>query len=194
MSENTVEDAVNELVPEFQTEQGMRTFGIVTLVLGFLCFLAPLLIGKFIAVMVGVLVLIAGIVRLAWAFQSRTFGQGLFMLIIGGLTLLCGLMMVTSPIFAAGVLTLLLTFYFLLEGVTELTAAFQLKSASGRGWLILDGVLSLLLGLMIWSQYPLSGAWAIAILLGIKLIFIGVLMLTVRKEFQDLKTIEVPRS
>ncbi len=40
------------------------------------------------------------------------------------------------------------------------------------GW----GIVSVLLGFMIWVQFPLSGVWAMGILLGIKMIFIGLIM------------------
>jgi hypothetical protein len=32
---------------------------------------------------------------------------------------------------------------------------------------------------MIWRQFPLSGAWAIGILIGVKLFFAGLMMITV---------------
>lgn len=162
---------------EITAPKSLKIFGVVMIVLGGLCLLAPLIVGELIAVLVGVLVLIAGIVRIVWSFQSRTFGQGALRLLLGGLTLICGLMMVSSPVFAASVLTLLLVFYFILEGITELYAAFQMRSKTGRNWMILDGILSLILGYMIWSDYPFSGGWAIGILLGIKLIFMGVVVL-----------------
>jgi uncharacterized membrane protein HdeD (DUF308 family) len=83
------------------------------------------------------------------------------------------------PLFAAGVLTILLAVYFILDGIGELAAGIRLRPAHGWGWLLLGGIVSILLGLMIWGlQFPLSGLCAVGILLGIKLFFIGLIMVT----------------
>ena len=80
--------------------------------------------------------------------------------------------------FASGVLAIMLAVYFILDGIGEISAAFQRRPADGWGWLLFGGIVSILLGLMIWGQFPLSGLWAIGILLGIKLFFIGLIMVT----------------
>ena len=51
--------------------------------------------------------------------------------------------------------------------------AFQVKPNAGWGWALFNGIMSVILGAMIWSQFPLSGAWAIGILIGARLIFSG---------------------
>ena len=61
----------------------------------------------------------------------------------------------------------------LLKVLLEAIAAFQIKPASGWGWALFSGVITVLLGAMIWNQFPLSGAWAIGTLVGIKLLFSG---------------------
>ena len=53
-----------------------------------------------------------------------------------------------------------------------------MRPAAGSGWLIFGGVISILLGILIWKQYPLSGVWAIGILFGIKLFLVGLIMVT----------------
>lgn len=156
-----------------------RLFGIVTIVLGILAMAAPMVAGMSIALLVGFLVLAAGIVRMLWAFQAGSLGKGLLVFAIGLLTLLCGVALVTDPLLATGLLTIMLAAYFLVDGAFEIAAAFQLRPAPGWGWLLLGGVLSVLLGLMIWQQFPLSGAWAIGVLLGIKLLFVGMIMVSV---------------
>ena len=114
-----------------------------------------------------------------WAFRSGSLGMGLLTFAIGGLTLLCGIALVTHPIFASGILTIILAVYLVLDGVFEVSAAFQVRPSSGWVWLLVCGVISFLLGLMIWQQFPLSGAWAIGILLGVKLLFVGMTMIGV---------------
>jgi uncharacterized membrane protein HdeD (DUF308 family) len=76
-------------------------------------------------------------------------------------------------------LTLVLAGYFVIDGLFEIIGAFQVKPATGWGFLLFGGVVSLALGMMIWRQFPISGAWAIGILVGVKLLFAGLAMVTV---------------
>jgi uncharacterized membrane protein HdeD (DUF308 family) len=151
----------------------MTTLGIVAIVLGLLCMMAPVITGLSIALLLGILVLTAGVLRVIWAFQSGTVGQGIWKFVLGGLTLLCGLLLVVNPVFAAGFLTILLSLYFIVDGISEIAAG----TATKQGWLTFAGVISILLGVMLWAQFPLSGPWAMGILLGLKLLFIGIIML-----------------
>ena len=159
----------------------MKFFGIFTIVLGILALVAPIITGTWVVLLVGLLVLAAGITRMVWAFQSDSLGKGLLRFTIGGLTLLCGVAlvvtMVTDPRLASGIVTIVLAVYLLVDGAFEIAAAFLARPTSGWGWLLAGGILSVLLGLMIWLQFPLSGVWAIGILLGVKLLLVGTNMI-----------------
>jgi uncharacterized membrane protein HdeD (DUF308 family) len=151
----------------------MTTFGIIAIVLGILAMVAPVLTGMSIALLLGLLVVVGGVVRLVWAFQAGSLGEGILKFLLAGLTLVCGVLLVVNPIFASGVLTILLALYFILDGISEIAVGM----GSRRGWFIFAGVVSILLGVLLWAQFPLSGAWALGILLGLKLIFIGLIMI-----------------
>jgi len=155
----------------------MTLFGVIAIILGILAMLAPVLTGMWVIILVGVLVLIGGIVRIIWAFQAGSLGKGLPMFAIGGLTLLCGIVLLAHPLFASGILTILLALYFVLDGISEIVAGVRLRPGSGWGWMLFAGIVSIWLGIIIWGQFPLSGVWAIGILLGIKLFFVGLIML-----------------
>jgi uncharacterized membrane protein HdeD (DUF308 family) len=158
--------------------KSMTVFGVIAIILGIFAMMMPGLTGVWVVYFLGVIVLVAGIVRMIWAFQSGGLGKGLLMFAIGLLTLLAGLTLLANPLFASGVLTVMLAFYFILDGIGEISAGLKLRPADGWGWLLFGGIVSIMLGLMIWRQFPLSGVWAIGILLGIKLFFIGLIMVT----------------
>ncbi|HKJ54106.1 MAG TPA: DUF308 domain-containing protein [Gammaproteobacteria bacterium] len=159
--------------------KNLKIAGAIAILLGLLAMLSPTVTGISIGILVGILVLLAGLVRIVWAFRARDLGRGLLLFAIGGITFIAGLAMITHPMFASGVLTVILTLYFLLDGAAELASGYFMRPAAGSGWLMFAGAISVLLGLMIWSQFPLSGAWAVGILLGIKLLFIGLITITV---------------
>jgi uncharacterized membrane protein HdeD (DUF308 family) len=161
--------------PSISTADGKRmtTFGIIAIILGILAMIAPVVAGLSIALFLGVLVVIGGVVRLVWAFQAGSLGEGILKFLLAGLTLVCGMMLVANPLFASGFLTILLALYFIVDGVSEIAVGL----GSRRGWFIFAGAVSILLGVLLWAQFPLSGAWALGILLGIKLLFIGLIMI-----------------
>ena len=55
-----------------------------------------------------------------WAFQAGSVGEGILKFLIAGLTLLCGVLMVVNPVFASGFFTILLSLYFIIDGISEI--------------------------------------------------------------------------
>jgi uncharacterized membrane protein HdeD (DUF308 family) len=178
---------MNEIT-EAATSGARKTtiFGIIVMILGVLALLSPSVTGLTIATAVGFLVVTAGILRMIWAFGAGSLGGGLVVFAIGALTLLCGIALVSHPMFASGLLTFLLIGYFILDGIFELVVAFKIKPATGWGFVLVGGIVSIVLGIMMWRQFPIAGAWAIGVLLGIKLIFVGLIMVTAGSAIKSL--------
>ena len=154
--------------------KNVKIWGWLVFIAGLLALLSPLLAGTFVTVLVGATMLIAGVIRIVEAFQGGGFWSGLFGLVYA----LAGFVIVFDPIPGLLALTLLLAIYFLVVGVSEIIAAFQIRPTQGWGFLLFSGVVSALLALMIWNQWPLSGAWAVGVLVGIQLMFSGMTMIT----------------
>jgi uncharacterized membrane protein HdeD (DUF308 family) len=160
----------------------LKVLGVMAMVLGLAAISAPLIAGQFIVTTVGVLIIAGGILRIMWGIGAGTLGKAAFMVATGGLMLLCGLGLVIEPVFAFGFLTVLLAVYLLADGLTELIWAFRLRPETGRWWLLLGGIASILLGILIWRQFPLAGGWAIGVLLGLKLVLSGIVMVAVGRQ------------
>jgi len=150
----------------------VTTLGVIAMILGVLALLAPAAAGLSIAMLLGIIVTIAGVLRLAWTFKSGERGNSLFRFAMGLLTLICGIALLANPVIGSAMMTIVVTIYFLLDGLSE----FATGISTGSFWMLLGGGVSIVLGLMIWAQYPLSGAWAMGILMGIKLFSIGLIM------------------
>ncbi len=149
---------------------GKVTFmGVVLLVLGLLAVAAPLATGIAIAYLVGAAVMAAGALQVANALSGRSWGGGL----LGLLAIVCGAIMIAHPLFQLAFLTLLLAVYFLVQGIASIVIGLQMRPLQGSGWTIFGGIVSLVLGVLIWSGWPLSGDWAVGTLVGIQLIFSG---------------------
>lgn len=156
----------------------MRLMGWLSIIFGVLAIAMPWVAGQSILMMVGILVMAAGIMRMIWAFQAGSLGKGILVFLIGVLTLLAGVAVIAHPLMSSAVLSIMLAVYFLADGFSEVIAAFSVKE--GKGWLLFDAVVTIILGIMIFTGFPLSGTVAIGVFLGIKLLFVGITMLTIR--------------
>ena len=147
--------------------------GVLTVILGVLAMMAPLMTGVTVALILGFLLIAAGIVRTIFAFKAQSWGKGILAFVLGLLTLLVGLYMVFRPGMALATLTLVLAAYFFIDGIFEIFEAFDLKPLKGWGWMLFGGIVSIILGIMIWRGWPASSMFIVGILVGIKLIFAG---------------------
>jgi hypothetical protein len=96
-----------------------------------------------------------------------------------------GFYILAHPLVGLESLTLAVAVYLFVEGVLEFILWFQLRTTPGKGWLLFDGIVTLVLAAMIGSTWPSSAAWVIGTLVGISIFFSGisrlVLSLTVRR-------------
>ncbi len=161
----------------------VKWMGWLSIIFGILAIAMPWVAGQSILLMVGALVMAAGVLRMIWAFKAGSLGKGILVFLIGVLTLLAGIAVIAHPVMSSAILTVMLAVYFFVDGFSELMAAFSLKE--GKGWLIFDAVVTILLGIMIFTGFPLAGTVAIGVFLGIKLLFVGVTMLTVRSAVRN---------
>jgi uncharacterized membrane protein HdeD (DUF308 family) len=120
----------------------------------------------------GWLLIIGGVFEVIHGFTRRSW-SGFFINLFGGvLYAVAGVVMVTNPALAAVTLTLLIAMMLIVAGLFRVFIAFSIP-LHHRGWLILNGVISILLGAMIWSSWPRSGLWVIGLFIGIDMIFDG---------------------
>jgi uncharacterized membrane protein HdeD (DUF308 family) len=73
-------------------------------------------------------------------------------------------------------IALLLAIFFVMEGIWKIIASFSYRPASGWLLMLASGVIALVLGLLIGRQWPLSGLWAIGVLVGVDLLMTGISM------------------
>jgi len=148
--------------------------GLILLLLGLFAMGSPLVVGLSLALMVGIMLIFGGIGQVFFAFKA---GKGPIAFVLGLLTLVIGIYMVSRPGAALASLTLFLAMYLVISGTFEVMLSFQFRPIRGWWWAMFSGIVSMLLGLMIWNQFPLSGAWAIGILIGIRLFSNGLTFL-----------------
>jgi len=162
-----------------QNSRWVTGVGILALVVGVLAVGSPLMTGVAITLTVGFFLIVGGLGQCLLAFRAGAFGRGLLIFLIGLVTLITGGYMVSQPLAALASITLFLAIYFFVAGIFAVIAALQLRPANGWGWMLANGVITFLLGLMLWRQWPLSGAWAVGVLFGVQLISTGASLLAI---------------
>lgn len=150
----------------------LMALGILLLILGVIALADSVAATMVSALVLGWVLLVAGIVEGVQAFRHRASGHLLLHVLNAVLSLVVGVVLLQNPVGGAIGLTLLLAFYFVVAGVFRIVAAWS-THAPRRGWTIFNGIVTLVLGLMVWSQWPVSGLWVIGLFIGIDLIIVG---------------------
>jgi uncharacterized membrane protein HdeD (DUF308 family) len=163
---------------------------VILIILGFLAITLPLVAAVAVTAIVGWLLMFGGITHLAAAFHARRAGMVAWELLIGLIYVVGGGYMIFHPLLGVATLTLFLASLFLAEGVLEIISYFGIRGQTGAGWMLLDGLVTILLAGLIWVHWPSSSAWAIGTIVGISLLFSGAKWLMISLASRKLFTID----
>ena len=146
--------------------------GILLLVLGALVINAAVSATLFSMVFFGVLLLGGGIIQIVQAFLARQWG-GLFLsLLLGILYFVTGALCVAHPAASAVNITFLIAAFCFITGLFKMVSSLMMRFESW-GWAFFNGAVTFVLGILIYSQWPLSGLWVIGLFIGVDLILAG---------------------
>src|SRR5271155_1511406 len=120
-----------------------------------------------------ILLIVVGFFALALPFEAGTTGGFFWRLLVGCAYLIAGVYLLINPKLSLVSLTLALAVLFFVEGIFHIVTWFQVRSAPGAGWLLFDGIVTLILAVMIWRSWPASAVWALGTLVGINLLMSG---------------------
>jgi uncharacterized membrane protein HdeD (DUF308 family) len=118
------------------------------------------------------------------AFQVRGWKGFGFQIISAALYLLVGTMFLVYPGAGLSLFTLVLAVMLIMEGTITIVMSLQLPSEANRGVVVFSGVLNLLIGALIWAEWPLSAVWFVGTLIGISLLFKGMALITLSSKMK----------
>jgi len=160
-------------------------WGVLLIVFGMVAIGTPFLAAVAVNALIGWLIVLAGVVHLVLAFRAHGAGSMIWKLLVGVAYLCFGGYVIAHPVLGVVSLTLLLASLFVIEGILDIVLFVKMRPMHGSSWVLMDGIITLVLGLLIYMQWPSSSAWAIGTLVGISMIFSGVarvmMSLAVRK-------------
>jgi uncharacterized membrane protein HdeD (DUF308 family) len=167
-------------------------WGVSLIILGMLAVGSPFIAAVAVNVVIAWLVVLAGVVHLTVAFHTREAVSLIWRVLVGLAYVCSGVFLIARPAVGVASLTLVLASLFLVEGILNIVLFFRMRSSRGSSWVLIDGIITLLLGLLIYAQWPSSSAWAIGTLVGVSMIISGVtrvmMSLAVRKATDTIET------
>ncbi len=122
---------------------------VLLILAGFFAICIPCISGIGITLFIGWLMILSGITHFIFAFKTHTTGGVLWEFLLGAVYLFTGVYLILHPLDGL-VLTLFLACYLFFEGIVEIIQYFQLRPRHGAGWLLVDGIITLILAIMIW--------------------------------------------
>jgi uncharacterized membrane protein HdeD (DUF308 family) len=147
--------------------------GVLMIVAGILAIASPMAAGIAINLLLGWLLIFSGCAHLVFAWDTRGTGGLFWELLLGVVYIAIGAYLLMHPLAGLSSLTLALAIYLSLEAILEFVLGFTLRPLPGSGWLLFDGVVTLILAVLIWRTWPSSSAWVIGTLVGISMLFSG---------------------
>ena len=121
------------------------------------------------AIVIGFLLLFSGLAETFGAFWARNWSGFFLHLLSGVLSIVVGVLFLRAPVGALLALTLLLACLLIVAGLFKISAALAYRFAMW-GWPLASGVIDLILGVLIWLQWPASAMWVIGLFVGISLV------------------------
>jgi uncharacterized membrane protein HdeD (DUF308 family) len=151
------------------------TQGVIMVILGLLAVIWPGISTIAVDVYVGWLFLLSGIVGLASMFLAPNVQAFLWMLLTAALSLFVGVMLLWHPTEGAVSLTMVLTAFFIVEGIIQIVASLGYRDIfPGQwGWMLASGIADLILAALIIKGWPSTATWALGLIIGINLITSG---------------------
>ena len=146
---------------------------IILIILGLLAITLPTATSFGAVKVLGWLIIFDGFAQLVHAFQSEGVGRIAWKVLVAILYLVGGAYLLANPLIGIAGLTLALAIIFFAEGVMDLTAYFVTRRNDRSAWLLFHGIISIILGLIIWRQWPSSSFWAIGMIVGVSLFITG---------------------
>ena len=152
---------------------GRRLIAVAVLfiILGIFAIAEPAIARFGLPTLLGWLLVFAGVGHLSLVSGES---RGIWQLILGTIYVIGGVFPLTHPLLGLGPITLLLSVVIFVEGTLDLTAYFRTRNESGSVWLLVNGLITLMLGGLISIHLPRSSTGAIAALLGLNLLTTGI--------------------
>jgi len=164
----------NSTIDAFKNMTGVSIgLAILTIILGFIAISRPYPTGLWVSTFIGTIIVIAGIVYLAYAFAADGAGSFIGRTLIGVIYIAGGIYLIANPELALESLTYVVAIILIAEGALQMANYFQFRSFPGAGWIRFSGILTTIMGIVLVYPWFGSSEWGVGALVGFNLLFSG---------------------
>ena len=153
--------------------------GILMILAGIIAMFAPWEAGLVITLVVGWSAIFNGFAQIVFAFRTHGGLHIALEVILGIIYIIAGIYLLMHPGLGLLAMTLFLAAFLLVYGIFALVLGFKMRPRSGSGWVLFDGIVTILLGILIWAHWPINSGWVVGTLFGISIFISGVTRLMV---------------
>ncbi len=148
--------------------------GIIFTLLGCLAVALPVISTLSIEMFIGALFIFGGIFQALRSFKTQQSQGFLGSFLISLVYIVFGCLLLFYPLAGVISLTIMLMFFFIVEGISKIFLAFQMRPLKQWLWFLMSGVISLIMAFIIFSGWPGTAFWVLGLLVGINMIFFGI--------------------
>lgn len=152
---------------------------ILMIIAGIIAMLEPGLAGVVITLVIGWSAIFNGVAQIIFGFQTHGGWHKVLEVVLGIIYVVAGIFVLLVPVAALLALTLFLASLLLVYGIFALVLAFRMRPHRGWGWVLFDGIITILLGILIWVHWPSRSLWVVGTLFGISIFVSGITRLMV---------------
>lgn len=175
-----------------KTRGWMIATGVVMILAGTGAIVFPLISSFGVVICVAILLAVAGFVQIVHAFSYPSWGKILLAVLVGILWLLAGIVLMARPLEGIFVLTICVAAAFLAEGLLKTIYAFKTRPEAGWGWILFDGIVAAAVGILLWWLLPFSALWTLGLLAGINILISGWALIVLAGAFRKPKETPAP--
>lgn len=151
---------------------------ILLIILGVVSIFLPAFASAFFTSVIGWIALISGGVMIVQSFVSKPVRGFWLNLVVGILYVIAGIYILFNIVNAVLAMTFAFGVLFIVEGIYTIIMAFTNRSGHRMSWLVaLNGIVTLILGIMVLNRFPSSALWLIGLYVGISLLLSGISLL-----------------
>ena len=146
---------------------------VIMILVGLLALSLPIASSFGVARLLGWLLVFGAGFQLIHSFRSKGAGHIVWKVLVALVFLITGIYFLMHPFLAVAVVTLVLALFFLVEGLVDVFSYFATREAGASGWILVNGIVSIILAVMIWRHWPTSALWVLGVLVGVGLLVTG---------------------
>ena len=154
-------------------------WSLLLIIFGLLAIGLPLATSFGVALIIGWLLILSGAIQVLHAVQSQGIARITWKSVGALFYIGVGIYFLARPLLGVASLTFAIGFFFTAEAIMDLFGYLKARKSAGSGWILFDGIGTLILGLLIWRQWPLSSSCAIGTLVGISMLMTGITRLMI---------------